>query len=74
MIKRSESYLGKFLHGYYERVCGSVRDTDLSFNWLVKEDLTVESKGFLFAAKEQALSTRAMTQVCSQMCHLYGEH
>ena len=33
MAKRSESYLGNSLHGYYERVCGTVRDGISSFNW-----------------------------------------
>jgi len=77
MTKRSESYLSKPLHGYYDRVCRSVRDTDLSFNWLVKGDLSIESEGFLCAAQEQAVSTRAMMQVynqCSSMCRLCGEH
>ena len=58
-------------------MCGSVCDTDLSFNWLTKGDLSIESEGFLCAAQEQALSTRAVMQVynqCSSMCRLCGEH
>ena len=77
MAKRPESYLGKSLHGYYERVCGTVRDDILSFNWLTKGDLSIESEGFLCASQEQILSTRAMMQVYSQgssMCRLCGEH
>ena len=77
MAKRSESYLGKSLHGYYEHFCRTVRDDILSFNWLTKSDLSIESEGFLCAAQEQALSTRAMMQVYSQgssMCRLFGEH
>ena len=49
----------------------------ISFNWLTKGDLSIESEGFLCAAQEQALSTRAMMQVYSQgssMCRLCGEH
>ena len=31
----------------------------MSFNWLVKGDLSLESEGFLLAAQEQSISTRA---------------
>jgi len=41
-------------------------DDILSFSWLTKVDLSIESEGFLCAAQEQALSTRAMMQVYSQ--------
>jgi len=55
-----EHYLDKPLHGYYERACNNVWDAGMSSYWLAKGDLSIESEGFLTAAREQALSTNAV--------------
>ena len=76
--ERLERYKHRSLHGYYERVCGDVINQASTFYWLNKGDLSIESEGFLMAAQEQSLPTRAMTQIhgtCpSALCCLCGEH
>jgi len=46
----------------------------MSFYWLVKGDLSLESEGFILAAQEQSISTRAMCHICvtgsSSMCKI----
>ena len=73
-----ERYKAKPLHGYYERVCSNVWDQASSFYWLVKGDISIESEGFLMAAQEQSLPTRAMANIYgssgSSLCQLCGEH
>ena len=50
----------------------------MSFYWLVKGDLVLESKGFILAEQEQSISTRAMCHIydtgTSSMCMLCSEH
>ena len=67
-------YLNKPLHGYYERSCNNVWGGDMSSYWLAKGDLSIESEGFLVAAREQALSTNAIIHLhshnVSPLCRL----
>ena len=76
--QRLEQYLAKPLHGYYERTCNTNWDRSTTFYWLNKGDLSIESEGFLLAAQEQSLPTRAMASVynnnSSAACRLCGNH
>ena len=65
--ERIESYVSKPLHGYYIRNCGDTIDKKMSFYWLVKGDLSLESEGFILAAQEQSeLCVIYMTQKLRQ--------
>jgi len=60
--ERKEKWIGKPLHGQYARQMKDGIDKDATFQWLTRGNLTIESEGFLCAAQEQAVHTRAIAK------------
>ena len=73
---RAECYHSKPLHGHYPQSCEKLMDQKFGSLWLLKGFLTAETEGFLVAAQDQALSTRAMQHIhsvaVSPLCRLCG--
>ena len=78
LADRLAAYSNKPLHGYFFKSCTSIIDQSTSFKWLTHGDLSVESEGFLIAAQDQALTTRAIQHLFSSTqspkCRLCGEN
>jgi len=63
---RKENWMNKVLHGQYIRQLDRDIDEKLTFQWLMRGELNIETEGFLCAAQEQAIHTRAIGN------HIYG--
>ena len=79
-LERFTCYSEKALHGYFVRSRDRNFDEMASVFWLTKGDLSMETEGFLLAAQDQALRTRALQNVFSpsfspqcRLCNSQGE-
>ena len=79
-LERFTCYFEKALHGYFVRSRDRNFDEMASVFWLTKGDLSMETEGFLLAAQDQALRTRALQNVFSpsfspqcRLCNSQGE-
>jgi hypothetical protein len=62
MHLKAEGWTNKIMHGQYNRQLQDGIDKNLTFQWLTRGNLSIESEGFLCAAQEQALNTRAIAK------------
>ena len=54
------AWMEKALHGYFCRDVLSLVDLKWQWYWIKHAGFTKETKGFIFAAQEQALTTNTM--------------
>ena len=59
-LERFTCYSERALHGYFVRLCDRNFGEMTSVFWLTKGDLSIETEGFLLAAQDQALRTKAL--------------
>ena len=57
---RKEKWEGKIMHGQYLRDIRGKIDEDLTWKWLTNGELKKETEGFILAAQDQALRTKAI--------------
>ena len=60
--ERKEKWLAKTMHGQYMRQLPETIDKHLSFQWLANGKLSIETEGFICAAQDQAIHTKAMAK------------
>ena len=71
-LERFTCYSEKALHGYFVRLRNRNFNEMASVFWVTKGDLSIETEGFLLAAQDQVLHTRALQNVFSPLLHNAG--
>jgi hypothetical protein len=76
---RKDGWRNKALHGQYLRQLDEETDVAKTFKWLTEGNLSIEAEGFITAAQDQAITTRAIAKtfhktVDSDRCRLCGKH
>jgi hypothetical protein len=77
--ERREGWMKKILHGQYTRQLPNGIDINQTFSWLLRGKLSIETEGFISAAQEQAIHTRAIAKniyktIANDKCRICGGH
>jgi hypothetical protein len=74
--KRKDEWVKKPMHGQYIRQLEDNIDQSLTFRWLIKGNMSIESEGLITAAQDQAIQTRAISCIYhlsqNDKCRLCG--